>query len=202
VFDVNDLIGGMRSLLNLTVGEKIVLSFEPGPGLWPVRTDRSQLEASVLNLVTNARDAMPAGGTLSIASRNQTVGDDLALEFGVQAGEYVVVDVTDTGVGMAPDVAAAIFEPFFTTKRAGSGTGLGLSMVFGFVAQSGGVVRVRTAPGEGRRFRCTFRAPSSAWKRLRSRSRRCPATTPQAKPCWQSRTMKVCCASWNASYVN
>jgi signal transduction histidine kinase len=118
------------------------------PGLWPALVDPTQIELVILNLALNARDAMPDGGTLTIETANAEAGPPPRPEE-PPAGEYVVVAVTDTGTGMAPEVRDRAFEPFFTTKEAGRGTGLGLSQVYGVAKQSGGGVRLVTSPGEG-----------------------------------------------------
>ena len=124
------------------------------PNVWPVQVDRAQFEAVIANLATNARDAMPRGGALLIDTRNGHL--DAAYAAGhsdVTPGDYVVVEVSDSGTGMPPDVLSRIFEPFFTTKEQGKGTGLGLSMVFGFMKQSGGHVTVYSELGKGTTFR-------------------------------------------------
>jgi CheY-like chemotaxis protein len=116
--------------------------------------DPAQLESAITNLATNARDAMPKGGRLIIATANRRLDDDYAvLHPEVAAGDYAMIEVSDTGAGMAPDVAAKMFDPFYTTKTLGKGTGLGLSMVFGFMKQSGGHINVYSEPGIGTTFR-------------------------------------------------
>jgi PAS domain S-box-containing protein len=152
---INELVEGMRRLLEITLGERNALALRPGEGLWEIRTDRSQLEASILNLATNARDAMPDGGRFTLATFNRTI-DASDAKADLPAGDYVVLEARDTGVGMSEDVLHRIFEPFFTTKGVGLGTGLGLSMVFGFAAQSGGAARVASAPGKGATFALYF----------------------------------------------
>jgi len=147
---VNDLVAGMAGLLRRALGERIVLLLRPAPGLRPVVADTAQLEAALLNLATNARDAMPQGGTVSIVTANRTLDAAAAARHGdLAVGDYVAIEMTDTGTGMTPDVAARIFDPFFTTKPEGKGTGLGLSMVFGFAQQSGGHVGVDSTSGGG-----------------------------------------------------
>ena len=119
-------------------------------GLWRTFVDPSQLEATILNLAVNGRDAMPDGGKLTIETANASLDEAYASQnAGAQAGQYALICVTDTGDGMTPEVAAKAFEPFFTTKGVGKGTGLGLSQVFGFVKQSGGHIKIYSEPGEG-----------------------------------------------------
>jgi signal transduction histidine kinase/CheY-like chemotaxis protein len=137
-------------LLRRTLGEHIDVRFVDSAGLWPAMADPAQLESAVLNLALNARDAMPGGGRLTIELANKVLDADYARAHAeVAAGDYVMVAVSDTGHGMTPDIVARVFEPFFTTKTEGRGTGLGLAMVFGFVKQSGGHVKVYSEPGEG-----------------------------------------------------
>jgi len=128
---VNDLVAGITTLLRRTLGEDISISVELGEGIWPVRVDPSQLEAALVNLANNARDAMPGGGRLVITTGNSHLDADYAaLHTELSPGDYAMIEVTDTGAGIAPEVIDRIFEPFFTTKDEGKGTGLGLSMVF------------------------------------------------------------------------
>ena len=149
--DANTLVAGMSDLLQRTLTEGIQLETQSAPGLWPIFADPNQLESAILNLAVNARDAMPeGGGRLIIETANAILDDSYVREhFGVQAGQYVLVAVTDTGVGMSPTVVRRAFEPFFSTKEVGKGTGLGLAMVYGFVKQSGGHVRIYSEPGHG-----------------------------------------------------
>jgi signal transduction histidine kinase len=146
--DLNTTIGGMTEFLQRALGDVVSLHFDPTPGLWLSRIDPVQLEAAILNLAINARDAMPEGGNLRIEVSNAVVTDDLA-GTDLAAGSYVRVDVADSGIGMEEDVAKRAFEPFFTTKGVGKGSGLGLSQVYGFVSQSGGAVRIESTPGIG-----------------------------------------------------
>jgi len=151
---INALIQGIASLLDRTLGERIALSLALADEAWAVVVDPAQLEASIVNLATNARDAMPHGGRLAIATANRSVDADAAEQLGsIAPGDYVVVEVADTGSGMPPEVAARIFEPFFTTKERGRGTGLGLAMVARFIEQSGGRISLYTEPGRGTVFR-------------------------------------------------
>ncbi|MDA8443452.1 ATP-binding protein [Paracidovorax valerianellae] len=148
--DVNRLVGSIEEMVRRTVGPAVQLEVVGAGGLWLTRVDPSQLENAVLNLCINARDAMsPRGGRLTIETANKWLDDRAASERELAPGQYISVCVTDTGAGMEPDVAARAFDPFFTTKPMGQGTGLGLSMVYGFVRQSGGQVRIYSVPGEG-----------------------------------------------------
>jgi len=147
--NANDLIGSMEELLHRTLGEQVQLQTDLDPRAWQVLADANQLESAVLNLSINARDAMPDGGRLTIATANEILDPAAAHGSGLKAGEYVRITVSDTGEGMSPDVAAKAFDPFFTTKPIGQGTGLGLSMVYGFARQSGGQVTLESQPGKG-----------------------------------------------------
>ncbi|RIX29153.1 ATP-binding protein [Sphingomonas edaphi] len=145
--DSAKLVGGMSELLDRTLGERITVRTELANDGWPVFVDPHQLENAILNLAVNARDAMDGTGTLTIRSRNlkmtaNQVGD-------IRAGEYLCIDVVDTGCGMTPEVKERAFEPFFTTKEVGKGTGLGLSQIFGFAHQSGGEVGIESVVGQG-----------------------------------------------------
>ena len=148
-FDANRLVSNMTELLSRTLGEQIQVETVLTGGIWKARADPSQLENTILNLAVNARDAMEGGGRLTIETANADVDAALAGEHGLAAGQYVQIAVTDTGAGMTADVLAKAFDPFFTTKGVGKGTGLGLSQVFGFVRQSGGLVRIYSEPGVG-----------------------------------------------------
>jgi PAS domain S-box-containing protein len=150
---VAPLIDEMRPLLRNVLGPGIEKKFDLDPHLMPVMADPTQLEVAVLNLAINARDAMPDGGTLTIASRRRRIIDDPELE----PGNYIELSIADTGAGMEPEVLARAFEPFFTTKEVGKGTGLGLSMVYGMARQSGGTVRIESEPGAGTTVRIFFR---------------------------------------------
>ncbi len=137
-------------LLRRTLGEHIEVRYVETAGLWPAMADPAQLESAVLNLALNARDAMPGGGRLTIELANKVLDAEYAGRHQeVTAGDYTMLAVSDTGHGMTPEVMARVFEPFFTTKPDGKGTGLGLAMVFGFVKQSGGHVKLYSEPGEG-----------------------------------------------------
>src|SRR5581483_5350519 len=144
--DVAERIDAIRQVLDTGAGSAVQLAYDFGSELWPVAVDVSELETALVNLVINARDAMPGGGTVTVAARNcagsQPRGHD-------QAGDFVAISVADTGTGIAPDVLAKIFDPFFTTKPVGKGTGLGLSQVHGFAHQAGGSVKVESELGKG-----------------------------------------------------
>ncbi len=137
--DLSALVAGMHALIGASVPAGIAVVTDLDPDVWPVRIDANQLENALLNLVVNARDAMPDGGTLTVRTRNLAAVD----------GDRVVVEIADTGTGMPPEVVARVFEPFFTTKGVGKGTGLGLSQVQGFVEQSGGRVAITSGVGQG-----------------------------------------------------
>ena len=147
--DVHRLIDGMKDLLIRTVGPTTSVHVVDTPDLWPAMIDGAQLESALLNLSLNARDAMPAGGKITIEAANKRLDDRAALQHDLAPGEYLSICVTDTGTGMEPQVIERAFEPFFTTKPIGQGTGLGLSMVYGFARQSGGQVRIYSEVGMG-----------------------------------------------------
>jgi signal transduction histidine kinase/ActR/RegA family two-component response regulator len=147
---INDLITRMSDLLASSMGGLVKVETSLHPKLWPALVDQTQLELVILNLAINARDAMPTGGRLTIETRNRLGAPDFS-EFpeDLEPGDYVLVQVSDDGVGMSPDLVARAFEPFFTTKAAGRGTGLGLSQAYGFARQSGGSIRLTSEVGEG-----------------------------------------------------
>ena len=148
--DLNDHVMHMGELLSRTLGESVVVRMQLAPDPWPVRVDPAWLESAILNLALNARDAMPDGGTLTIETANRQFDDPIAVQGAeIASGRYVALFVSDTGVGMTPEIIARAFDPFFTTKEPGKGTGLGLSMVYGFVKQSGGQVRIYSEVGIG-----------------------------------------------------
>jgi signal transduction histidine kinase/ActR/RegA family two-component response regulator len=148
--DVSAVVIGAEKLLHQTIGPEIRLVMHSEPNLPPAWVDPNQLELAILNLALNARDAMPAGGTLRIAARSRRA-EPGNMPADLPSGDYVVLSVSDTGIGMEEDVLARAFEPFFTTKEAGRGSGLGLSIVHGFAAQSGGSVQMTSSPGKGTR---------------------------------------------------
>ncbi|WP_294646238.1 PAS domain-containing protein [uncultured Aureimonas sp.] len=147
--DVNRLVAGMEDLVRRTVGPQIAVETRPEPRLWPALVDPNQLENALLNLCINARDAMPDGGLIRIETANHRLDEQTALETDLPRGDYLALCVTDTGTGMTVDVLERAFDPFFTTKPIGVGTGLGLSMIYGFTRQSGGQVRIRSDVGVG-----------------------------------------------------
>ena len=155
--DIAGEIAGMKQLLQRTLGEHIESSFTLAPDLWLASVDPGQLATAVLNLVLNARDAMPHGGKLMVEVRNTSLGEsDLDVNGEKRPGDYVMLAVKDTGSGMSREVLERAFEPFFTTKEVGKGTGLGLSMVYGFAQQSGGFVQMQSEPGQGSVVRLFF----------------------------------------------
>ncbi|OAI86125.1 ATP-binding protein [Pseudomonas putida] len=147
--DVNRLMQGMGELIQRTVGPGIAVETLAAPGLWPTLVDASQLENALLNLCINARDAMPDGGRIRIETANTSLDAEGARAQEIAEGEYVLLTVADTGIGMTPDILAKAFDPFFTTKPIGQGTGLGLSMIYGFAKQSGGQVRISSESSGG-----------------------------------------------------
>jgi two-component system, cell cycle sensor histidine kinase and response regulator CckA len=155
VLDLGEVLSELSALLRRLIGERITL----GPGerpsdLWAVKADQSQFEQVIVNLAVNARDAMPNGGKLILRATNVTAAESLQLAAkSVPAGEYVLVEVSDTGTGIQPDIIDHIFEPFFSTKEVGKGTGLGLSTVYGIVKQTGGFIYPESTIGKGTTFR-------------------------------------------------
>jgi PAS domain S-box-containing protein len=149
--DANRLVAGIEEMIRRSIGPAIELRVAEGAALWPTLVDPNQLENALLNLCINARDAMPEGGRLTLATANVWLAEGHALtgEHGLPPGAYVAVSVADTGTGMTPEVMARAFDPFFTTKPLGQGTGLGLSMIYGFASQSGGLARIASEPGRG-----------------------------------------------------
>jgi PAS domain S-box-containing protein len=141
--DICERINAMREVLQTGVGSAITLQLDIDERVWPAMVDVAEFETALVNLVINARDAMAAGGTITVSARNEALREE------TRAGEYVAVSVEDTGVGIAPDVLGKIFDPFFTTKPIGKGTGLGLSQVHGFAHQAGGTIRVDSELGKG-----------------------------------------------------
>jgi PAS domain S-box-containing protein len=147
--NVNRLVTGMEDLIRRTMGPAVVIEVVGAAGLWPTLVDPPQLENALLNLCINARDAMPNGGRLTIETANRWLDQRAASERDLPPGQYISLCISDTGTGMTPDIIAKAFDPFFTTKPLGQGTGLGLSMIYGFVRQSGGTARIYSEPGQG-----------------------------------------------------
>jgi CheY-like chemotaxis protein len=146
--DLNATIRGMRDLLDSALGMRARTSFRLADDLWPTMADQSQIELVILNLVINARDAMPDGGIITIETNNNRI-DEITSHDGPPAGDYVSITIRDTGTGIPPEVLGRVFEPFFTTKPPGAGSGLGLSQVFGTARQSGGGARIESEVGRG-----------------------------------------------------
>ena len=154
VLALNEVIGELAHSLRRLVGEAVNLTVEREPDLWAVHADEAQVQNAVINLVVNARDAMPSGGSVTIKTANQTVGTASALGTAIMPpGEYVCIEVADTGTGMSKEIQSKIFDPFFTTKPVGQGTGLGLATVYGIVKQSGGFITVDSEVGKGTSFK-------------------------------------------------
>jgi PAS domain S-box-containing protein len=156
IVDPNELATAMERLLRRLLGEDIELVTRLESDPWPIQADPAQLEQVIMNLAVNARDAMPEGGTLTIETRNEALSETHATRIGVEAGSYLVLAVTDTGVGMSPETMEHLFEPFFTTKGPGKGTGLGLATVYGVVRQNGGHIRVSSELDRGTTFEMRF----------------------------------------------
>ncbi len=150
VVEVNQRVADMDAMLRRTLGEHIEIDFTQGAGLWPALVDPAQLDNALLNLCLNSRDAMPHGGRLTLETANAYLGHDYVQAHSeVNAGQYVMLAVSDNGSGIAPQHLTRVFEPFFTTKEKGKGTGLGLAMIYGFAKQSGGHVSIYSEPGQG-----------------------------------------------------
>ncbi len=147
--DIKQLVSSMEDLIGRTIGPNVELETINAVGLWPSLIDPSQLENAILNLCINARDAMPDGGKITIETGNRWIDERMAKERGLEPGQYISLCVSDTGTGMTPEVIEKAFDPFFTTKPIGVGTGLGLSMIYGFAQQSGGAVRIYSEPDQG-----------------------------------------------------
>jgi PAS domain S-box-containing protein len=155
--DIGNLVAGLSDMLRRTLGEQVTVETVLGGGLWRANVDPNQLEVAIINLAVNARDAMPQGGKLTLETANVYLDDNYAAsQVEVAPGQYVMVAVTDSGVGMTPEVIAKAFDPFFTTKDVGHGTGLGLSQVYGFAKQSGGHVKIYSEIGDGTTIKLYF----------------------------------------------
>ncbi len=161
ILDLNEVISEIKEMLNRLLGEDIKLIFDFEKELWPCKADKTQIQQVILNLAVNARDAMPDGGKLKIRTENIYIGEEYReLHPDTKEGEYVLITVEDTGVGIDKEIIDYIFEPFFTTKPEGEGTGLGLSVVYGIVKQHGGWVNVYSEKGEGTSFKIYLPAAS------------------------------------------
>jgi PAS domain S-box-containing protein len=148
--DLNEITRSMSDVLKRTLGDEIEVRMQLADGLWPALADLSEVENAILNIAINARDAMPHGGRLMIETDNKSLGpDDVAGEAGLKPGDYIVLSISDTGVGIPPHLIGRVFEPFFTTKEPGRGTGLGLSTIYGFAKQSGGHLAIYSEVGKG-----------------------------------------------------
>jgi CheY-like chemotaxis protein len=152
ILNLNDVMDRARTGLQRLLNDSIVLETRPAKQLWSVHGDAGQIFQIILNLVVNARDAMPDGGVLTLQTANATIGPDVARRRSVEPGDYVELTVSDTGTGIRPEVRVRLFEPFFTTKDRHRGTGLGLSTVYGIVKQSGGHILVESEVGCGSKF--------------------------------------------------
>jgi PAS domain S-box-containing protein len=175
---LNKLVEEMRQLAGRTLGEAITIETDLAPGLWPCRLDPTQAEVALLNILINARDAMPEGGRVTIATRNREPNSP-------GGSRCVAVEITDTGTGIPSDVLARVMDPFFTTKEEGKGTGLGLSMVYGFAKQSGGTAQIESVVGEGTTVRLLFPASDEAGPEAQ------PASTVSSEPQRGSETVLV-----------
>jgi len=159
LLNLNGLVDGMGEMASRAMGDHVVIETDLAPDLWTCRVDPTQAEVALLNVLINARDAMPGGGTVTVRTANRVIDDEETAQFkGLPDGAYVTVSVTDTGSGMAPEILGRVMEPFFTTKEEGKGTGLGLAMVYGFAKQSGGAVVIHSEVGKGSTVRLLFPA--------------------------------------------
>jgi len=195
--DANQLVVSLEDLLRRTIGEAIDLAIVVSDDLWNTLCDPNQLESALLNLAINARDAMPDGGKLTISTANARLDGVTADTPALAPGDYICVAVTDTGTGMSAEVAARAFDPFFTTKPIGQGTGLGLSMIYGFARQSNGHATIDSKPGQGTSVRLYLPRITAARLRGRHRPPPRPSAPQPARPCWWSRTSRWCArSSW------
>ena len=198
VINLQDTLSELTHLLNRLLTDKVMLRIEHGPDLAPVRVDERQLEQVIMNLVVNARDAMPRGGEVRITTRNERLEADLSRDRAViLKGDYVVVEVADSGTGIPEGKLNKIFEPFFTTKQVGEGTGLGLSTAYGIIKQTGGFIFADSPPGQGAIFTIYLPAYDKVERGAAARARGAPrrATSPAAAWCCWSRTRTRCAPS-------
>ena len=177
IISLNQIISDLKKMLAKILGEDIELAVSLQADLHPIKADPSQVDQIVMNLVVNARDAMPKGGTLSIETKNETIEVGSTSEAELPSGEYICLTITDTGTGMSEETKSKIFEPFFTTKEVGKGTGLGLATVYGIVKQAQGDIRVRSELGKGTAFKILLRAADAPSPEVGTRS-----TISEAKP--------------------
>jgi PAS domain S-box-containing protein len=173
--NLNSLAENLANIAQRTLGTDITLRTEPAPDLWNCQVDPTQMEVALLNLLLNARDAMPGGGLLTLRTRNEVIGEEEMHAYaGLNAGRHVSIAITDTGTGIPPELLKRVLDPFFTTKEEGKGTGLGLSMVYGFAKQSGGAVHLDSEVGFGTTVRLYFPATENTVTR--------PLSAPAFKP--------------------
>ena len=179
---------GLTELLRHTLREDIQIQMQFDNGVWPAEANVAALELALLNLVVNSRDAMPNGGQIVVTARNTAMRNGQSARWGLAEGDYVEICVTDTGMGMPPDVLERVFEPFFTTKEPGKGTGLGLAQVYGFVKQSGGTAWVESHLGRARPCICCCRVHCASVAARRPRA---------AQPMSGHRMMSARYRSWS-----
>ena len=159
LLNLNGIVDGMSEMASRAMGDHVVIETDLAPDLWTCRVDPTQAEVALLNILINARDAMPGGGTVTIKTANRVIDDEETIQLkGLPNGSYVTISVTDVGSGMPPEILSRVMEPFFTTKGEGKGTGLGLAMVYGFAKQSGGTVVIYSGVGKGTTVRLLFPA--------------------------------------------
>ena len=200
--NINQLVHGLSDFLRRTLGETIKLEIVGANGLWQAEADPVQLESAILNLAVNARDAMAAGGKLTIATENVTLDEKYCQQHDeLVPGQYVRIAVGDTGSGMPADVLERVFEPFFTTKKAGQGTGLGLAQVYGFVKQSRGHIEIDSEPGRGTTVTIYLPALPGNVREEPTPNGRPPAPISPRRSCW-SRTITMSAPMWSRSCAN
>jgi len=196
VVSLNDIILNLLTMLQRIIGEHIEVNSVLAEDLAPVMADAGQLEQVLMNLTVNARDAMPKGGRLTLETQNAELDEDFVRQhIGSAPGPHAVMTVSDTGIGMSAETLAHIFEPFFTTKGPGSGTGLGLAMVYGVVKQSGGCVWVYSEVGKGTSFKIYLQRPVNRWSLPQRAGRKKPRRAVQKLFCWWKMIQR--CANWS-----